>query len=183
MKRYKILCAASGLLLLVAVGSSQPRFDLELVARTGATGFVPAFNFPINNSISSYRPSINDNGVVAIRMEAGANRAIWRGTSLGGDVVATSTNFISDVWINASGDIVWAEGGNIQRYSAAFGTTSLYTNLPSGSSSVGGLRLNNDGTLGYRATVGSSRLTGVFDPIPQPCESNCDGSSDCHRSE
>ncbi|MFN7171566.1 MAG: hypothetical protein ACK4P3_02095 [Fimbriimonadaceae bacterium] len=164
MKKYKILCAATGLLSLVAVGASQPQFDLQLVARTGATGFVPAFNFPINNSISSYRPSINDNGVVAIRMETGSNRAIWRGTSLGGDVVATSTNFIGDVWINSSGDIVWAESGNIQRYSAASGTTSLYTNLPAGSSSVGGLRLGNDGTLGYRATVGSSRLTGVFDP-------------------
>lgn len=154
--------------------------DAELLMRSGPSS---AYNIPIGSSWNSSTPTLNDEGEVALHIQAVApsfRAGIWSGSTASGGIVALAADddsLYSDADINATGDIAWRRAESSQNgvmlYDATSGDFEFYTNAPLGSSSWGSVQINDSGVVAYRAGFGGGNAWVSFS----------DGSADIHLAD
>lgn len=142
---------------LLAVAQADP----VLLGRSGPTD---GYLIPANTGFSNNDVALNDAGEASLRLSSigvAGSRGIWFGDGVTGDVVANGDPswFFTDADLNNAADVVWAQtdtpADGIYGWEPVGDTVTLITSEPLGTSSWGTVRINDSGTLGYRATFGA----------------------------
>jgi uncharacterized repeat protein (TIGR01451 family) len=133
----------------------------ELLMRSGPGS---AYQIPVGSSWSSKTPSVNNDGQVAMSINAvppDFHAGVWLGSSEGGgivDIASGSGWLYSDVNINDDGQIVWVRNESSQdgivMYDPVEDETVYLTGGPLGASSWTAVAINNQGVVGYRPGFG-----------------------------
>ncbi len=146
---------------------------LELQARTNLPVNGPSFNLPSGSSFNSITVSINDEAEVAFKVQIlpGTNAAgIWFGGAGMGGIVCESENledvFVTDVSLDNTPRIAFGQtfGNNNGLYvcDPAVPASTLVTALPLGTTSWGSPQLQDNGSIGYRASFSGGRAWVAF---------------------
>lgn len=174
---------------LFAAGPLQAD-EPELLMRSGAGS---AFQIPVGSSWSSVTPSVNDERQVAMYINSvpvppDFRAGIWQGSPDGGDIVAVAgdnSTLFSDTGMNNNGDIVWrrafSSADGVMRYDADSDSFALLTNGPIGASSWTASRINDAGTVSYRAGFSGGNAWVSFadgSPTIHLAETGIDNNSD-----
>lgn len=153
MKAFRILPTLG--MSFVAAASAVAQYDFDLILRSGDAG---GYNLGDAFSFSSYTPVVNDSGQVAIKALAlNGQFGIWTGTaSAGSGIFAPVTGEpIGDASINNAGRVVFTRSDASGIFQMQFGSSSssLLSSGPAGSSSVGSLRMLDNGIVGLRSNA------------------------------
>lgn len=150
-------------LLALLVGSTVGTALAQPVL-LGRSGPSDGFLIPADTGFANNDLSLNDAGEAALRLSSigvAGDRGIWFGDGTTGQVVALGDPdwFFSDADLNNAAEVVWARTDTptdgIYGWDPVGNAVALITADPLGTSSWGTVRINDAGTLGYRATFGA----------------------------
>ena len=151
------------LLALLAAMLPAPAASQAEPVLLGRSGPTDGFLIPANTGFSNNDVALNDAGEAALRLSSigvAGDRGIWYGDGVTGQVVAMGDPawFFTDADLNNAAEIVWAQtdtpADGVYGWNPVSDTVSLITAEPLGTSSWGTVRINDAGTLGFRATFG-----------------------------
>lgn len=159
---FTVLTLTAAAAAATALAGSEPG-EPELLMRSGPGS---AYQVPVGTSWTSKTPSLNNNGIAAISLNAvppDNHAAVWSGDADSGglvDIAGEASALYTDVDINLAGEIVWVRNESTQNgilgYDPVSEQTSFLTNAPLGASSWTAVQVNDAAELGYRAGFGFS---------------------------